>query len=257
MTQYMLLLLFIVYNVKGEMKNSAEPHFTTLINASVLEDSSQYSFPPNNTPVTKVYVFGRPVYIRQPFVLPQRNRINEKSLIALHGTSAYGKIIIYLSHTYLKLSFLKKLIYLLNIDKIRYHYSQIFYPLPSPDRFQYPKPKTIFRDSYNFEPEPYIKPKNNYPLPQCYTNDSATKNNTNIINKQCLCRNLIIEEKSEKEKVNIIFFLLLFPIYIGAFNSRFMLSYATPNRHQPPKYPTSAPNPYETPTIEPTKPYKN
>ncbi|KAK6016879.1 hypothetical protein OSTOST_17633, partial [Ostertagia ostertagi] len=33
----------------------------------------QYSFPPNNTPVTKVYVFGRPIYVRQPFVLPLRD----------------------------------------------------------------------------------------------------------------------------------------------------------------------------------------
>ncbi|VDM56401.1 unnamed protein product, partial [Angiostrongylus costaricensis] len=30
-------------------------------------------FPPNNTPITKVYIFGRPVFIRPPFVIPQRD----------------------------------------------------------------------------------------------------------------------------------------------------------------------------------------
>ncbi|PAV86318.1 hypothetical protein WR25_14640 [Diploscapter pachys] len=39
-----------------------------------------YSFPPNNTPVTKVYVFGKPVYIRQPFVKLQRYGLLENQL---------------------------------------------------------------------------------------------------------------------------------------------------------------------------------
>ncbi|VDO98163.1 unnamed protein product [Heligmosomoides polygyrus] len=63
--------------------------YTALLRAEVLSNlgfngtdasaarsqTQQFSFPPNNTPVTKVYVFGRPVYIRQPFVLPQRDQI--------------------------------------------------------------------------------------------------------------------------------------------------------------------------------------
>ncbi|KAF1771782.1 hypothetical protein GCK72_003611 [Caenorhabditis remanei] len=33
----------------------------------------KYSAAPNNTPISKVYIFGRPIYIREPFVIPQRN----------------------------------------------------------------------------------------------------------------------------------------------------------------------------------------
>lgn len=33
----------------------------------------KFSAAPNNTPISKVYIFGRPVYIREPFVIPQRN----------------------------------------------------------------------------------------------------------------------------------------------------------------------------------------
>ncbi|KIH44474.1 hypothetical protein ANCDUO_25500 [Ancylostoma duodenale] len=38
-----------------------------------LHKEQKYSFPPNNTPISKVYVFGRPVYVREPFVVPQRD----------------------------------------------------------------------------------------------------------------------------------------------------------------------------------------
>ncbi|CAJ0959869.1 unnamed protein product, partial [Mesorhabditis belari] len=34
---------------------------------------SEFSSPPNNTPVGRVFVFGKPIYVRQPFVQPLRN----------------------------------------------------------------------------------------------------------------------------------------------------------------------------------------
>ncbi|CAD92406.1 Ground-like domain-containing protein [Caenorhabditis elegans] len=36
-------------------------------------NGEKFSAAPNNTPITKVYIFGRPVYIREPFVIPQRD----------------------------------------------------------------------------------------------------------------------------------------------------------------------------------------
>ncbi|CAJ0570124.1 unnamed protein product, partial [Mesorhabditis spiculigera] len=34
----------------------------------------EFSFPPNNTPVARVFVFGKPIYVRQPFLQPLRDQ---------------------------------------------------------------------------------------------------------------------------------------------------------------------------------------
>uniref|UniRef100_A0A8R1DPD4 Ground-like domain-containing protein n=1 Tax=Caenorhabditis japonica TaxID=281687 RepID=A0A8R1DPD4_CAEJA len=43
-------------------------------NLTAIESENEaFSAAPNNTPISKVYIFGKPVYIREPFVIPQRD----------------------------------------------------------------------------------------------------------------------------------------------------------------------------------------
>ncbi|CAD6195587.1 unnamed protein product [Caenorhabditis auriculariae] len=100
-----------------------------------------FSFAPNNTPVARVYIYGRPIYVRQPFVIPQRDFLEKPRRPAI----AEEKI---LKHE------LKRLI-------------------SSPDLFS----KRKFRNDFSLPPffndwdHDFPRPK--YPLPQCYTNDSG------------------------------------------------------------------------------------
>ncbi|WKX94745.1 hypothetical protein Q1695_011761 [Nippostrongylus brasiliensis] len=187
----------------------------------------QYSFPPNNTPVTKVYLFDRPIYVRQPFVLPQRDL-------------GYRK-----PNKELRLQFF--------ID-------------PEPKQL----PSRPYFNTYINPPAPepnYAAPPK-YPLPQCYTNDSGfmcCNQKLEQIMKDTFAE-LVADEKWNTCNVQRIAnklqnrtqcaFNTDFEVLagIGDFASkthfysdlickieaagRFMLAYATPNRHHAaPSYP--------------------
>jgi hypothetical protein len=47
------------------------------------DDVTQFSNPPSNLPIKKIYVHGRPVYVRQSFVNPIRY---------LHGFGAFSTL---------------------------------------------------------------------------------------------------------------------------------------------------------------------
>ncbi|CAI2293336.1 unnamed protein product [Caenorhabditis sp. 36 PRJEB53466] len=64
----MILLVFLLFVTS--LSHAAPNGFN--------ETEEIFSAAPNNTPITKVYIFGKPVYIREPFVLPQRNLEEEQ-----------------------------------------------------------------------------------------------------------------------------------------------------------------------------------
>uniref|UniRef100_A0A1I7UZU9 Ground-like domain-containing protein n=1 Tax=Caenorhabditis tropicalis TaxID=1561998 RepID=A0A1I7UZU9_9PELO len=55
------------------------------------EEGEKFSAAPNNTPISKVYIFGRPVYIREPFVVPQRNSTEQIDFSKLFDTAKQRK----------------------------------------------------------------------------------------------------------------------------------------------------------------------
>ncbi|CAJ0608596.1 unnamed protein product [Cylicocyclus nassatus] len=121
----------------------------------------KYSFPPNNTPVSKVYVFGRPVYVRQPFVIPQRQdylpRLDSQVLRdekSFHGNadSLSGGV----ERTLVQESLVKQ-----------------FFKETDPLHYQLPERPFPPRTGFSTTPSPPVVGKQKYPLPQCYTNDSG------------------------------------------------------------------------------------
>ncbi|VDM73053.1 unnamed protein product [Strongylus vulgaris] len=119
----------------------------------------KYSFPPNNTPVSKVYVFGRPVYVRQPFVVPQRGyRPRHDSHVMRDERSFQGNadaLADAVEQTVVQEAMVKQ--FFTDTDPLRYQLPER--PFPPSDR-------------YGPIPAP-VEPKHRYPLPQCYTNDSG------------------------------------------------------------------------------------
>ncbi|RCN39857.1 hypothetical protein ANCCAN_14198 [Ancylostoma caninum] len=117
----------------------------------------KYSFPPNNTPISKVYVFGRPVYVREPFVVPQRdnyrrihdNNVQRDERSYRAGAEAVGDAV--------EQALAQESLFLTESDPSRYQLPERPYPSTNP---------------YSVLP-PLLEQKQGYPLPQCYTNDSG------------------------------------------------------------------------------------
>ncbi|KAK6048164.1 hypothetical protein COOONC_14331 [Cooperia oncophora] len=131
---------------------------------SVQPQGQQYSFPPNNTPVTKVYVFGRPIYVRQPFVLPLRDdpygpRYENPVLADQRpfSVSPTGSV----TGSGDEESIIKE---------------ELMKPIFTNVPMRYRLPERQYEDPYqpSQDPPPYVQPKPKYPLPQCYTNDSGS-----------------------------------------------------------------------------------
>lgn len=153
--------------------------YTALLRAEVLSNlgfngtdasaarsqTQQFSFPPNNTPVTKVYVFGRPVYIRQPFVLPQRDQIYKPALV--------GRAVLRDERTF---PVLPSATVTENPEDAFLRDGLIRQFLSDTEPTRYVLPERPFREPVYQQPPPepsYVQPKPKYPLPQCYTNDSG------------------------------------------------------------------------------------
>ncbi|EYC08852.1 hypothetical protein Y032_0064g3566 [Ancylostoma ceylanicum] len=125
-----------------------------------LNKDQKYSFPPNNTPISKVYVFGRPVYVRQPFVVPQRddyrpmhdNHVQRDQRSYGPAAEAVGDAV---EQTLAQESLVRD--FLTESEPSRYQLPERPYPNPNP---------------YSALP-PLLEQKQGYPLPQCYTNDSG------------------------------------------------------------------------------------
>ncbi|WKX94747.1 hypothetical protein Q1695_011761 [Nippostrongylus brasiliensis] len=216
----------------------------------------QYSFPPNNTPVTKVYLFDRPIYVRQPFVLPQRDLGYRKPDDERSSREGRG-FLVAPSATVDEAP-----------DSFVLHddYQSQFFIDPEPKQL----PSRPYFNTYINPPAPepnYAAPPK-YPLPQCYTNDSGfmcCNQKLEQIMKDTFAE-LVADEKWNTCNVQRIAnklqnrtqcaFNTDFEVLagIGDFASkthfysdlickieaagRFMLAYATPNRHHAaPSYP--------------------
>ncbi|KJH47929.1 hypothetical protein DICVIV_05996 [Dictyocaulus viviparus] len=118
----------------------------------------QYSFPPNNTPISKVYIFGRPIYVRQPFVLPQRDIY--RSRIEQKDEGAFSVQALEKSNTESR------------DDLLNNAFEKQLYGDTNPTRYYLPE--RPYTTPYDTVREPvYTQTKTIYPLPQCYTNDSG------------------------------------------------------------------------------------
>ncbi|KAK5973571.1 Ground domain-containing protein, partial [Trichostrongylus colubriformis] len=207
----------------------------------------QYSFPPNNTPITKVYIFGRPVYVRQPFVLPLRDDpynpvVDTPPARETFPVSPTGNVMGSIEESIVKEELMKPM-------------------FANPMRYRLPE--RLFEKQPAQEPV-YVQPKPRYPLPQCYTNDSGFMCCNRRLERAM--RDVMEELTADKDwqtcNVQKIantlqnrtqsIFNTEFEALAGLgdfaskthfyhdlickieFQGRFMLSYATPNRHHPP-----------------------
>ncbi|EPB74259.1 ground-like domain protein [Ancylostoma ceylanicum] len=168
----------------------------------------KYSFPPNNTPISKVYVFGRPVYVRQPFVVPQRddyrpmhdNHVQRDQRSYGPAAEAVGDAV---EQTLAQESLVRDPTLLLpmstipssttsdrscwcrfgvayesmnlkTFDHCRHFRVEggVFLTESEPSRYQLPERPYPNPNPYSALP-PLLEQKQGYPLPQCYTNDSG------------------------------------------------------------------------------------
>ncbi|KAK6016881.1 ground-like domain protein [Ostertagia ostertagi] len=153
--RFTVLLLTNVVLLRAN--DSSEKTVSNNSEALVQGQGQQYSFPPNNTPVTKVYVFGRPIYVRQPFVLPLRDDPYNPSVESppLRDQGSFPvvpavPVVGNLEQAILKEELMKPIFT-----------SPMRYRLPE-RQFEEPAQQPV-----------YVQPKPRYPLPQCYTNDSG------------------------------------------------------------------------------------
>ncbi|CAI5441755.1 unnamed protein product [Caenorhabditis angaria] len=117
-----------------------------------IEEDEVYSAQPNNAPVTRVYVFGKPVYIRQPYVVPQRNYTARDANYARDDQSV------------------EEILSRPNLFDRRRHRDAY-----GDDQPRYNTDEAITnenKDGYNNDGS-YSKPNPKYPLKQCYTEKSG------------------------------------------------------------------------------------
>ncbi|XGW20773.1 hypothetical protein V3C99_004059 [Haemonchus contortus] len=248
-----LFTSIVLLNADDSSKNVVS---RDLNSTDIRSQIQQFSFPPNNTPITKVYVFGKPIYVRQPFVLPLRddpyNPRLDSSPVEDQRRSPVSSTTTVVD----------------NVEEsvMREELSKPFFT--SPMRYRLPERK--YDDPYQPAPQPtYVQPKPKYPLPQCYTNDSGFMCCNRRLER--VMRDVLDELTRDKRWLNCnvqkiansvqnrtqSIFNTEFETVAGLgdyaskthfyhdlickieYQGRFILSYATPNRHHsPPAYAT-------------------
>ncbi|EGT59704.1 hypothetical protein CAEBREN_13304 [Caenorhabditis brenneri] len=147
-------VFFLLYSCLVVSVPVAPPTATTPT-TEVAVAGEKFSAAPNNTPISKVYIFGRPIYIREPFVVPQRNVTPEQmDFSKLFNNSSRER-------------------------KHRASYvDEPVYPTPNgayPNaNGAYPNAKGAYPTGYPQAAYPTLKPyENKYPLRDCYTERSG------------------------------------------------------------------------------------
>ncbi|KAK6734106.1 hypothetical protein RB195_017714 [Necator americanus] len=211
----------------------------------------KYSFPPNNTPISKVYVLGRPVYVRSPFVIPQREiyrRISGLDNQVFRDEKSDGSkpqpVNEFVEDSAVQESVVDQ--FFTDSDPTHYHLPERPFPNVNP-----------------YAAAPPLEPKQKYPLPQCYTNESGfmccnskleqvmrdTYDELSSDPKWQSCNVQKIANTLQNKTQTVFNMDFEALVGLGDFASkshfysdlickvevdgRFLLSYATPNRHRP------------------------